>query len=210
MLFLRKSHGSRLNVFAPANDLSALSKSGSEARSFVPGKKNDVAISGGQILGDEYSDHVVKVGTPILCGPVASLAFVRIGVGLSSAKGKFHDVLQPSKRLSSFFSTLLKSDQWLRESTHVENEVRGAINFRNISGTKIYALGQPTLEAIDEVVERVQHSHPESRRIIWIVLREEPIVYVNGAPYCLRREGFSLRNMKGQVFSASKVLFVDF
>lgn len=27
----------------------------------VPGKKNDVAIAGGQILGDEYSDHVVKV-----------------------------------------------------------------------------------------------------------------------------------------------------
>jgi hypothetical protein len=27
----------------------------------LPGRKNDVAIAGGQILGDEYSDHVVKV-----------------------------------------------------------------------------------------------------------------------------------------------------
>jgi hypothetical protein len=27
-------------------------------------------------------------------------------------------------------------------------------------------------------------------------VREEPIVYINGAPYCLRRESYSLRNMK--------------
>jgi hypothetical protein len=61
--FLRKSYGSRLNVFAPVNDLSALSKTGSvdKAGMRVPGQKNDVAIAGGQILGDEWSDHVVKV-----------------------------------------------------------------------------------------------------------------------------------------------------
>ena len=61
VMFLRKSYGSRLNVFAPVSDLSTLSKTGSEQRSLVPGKRNDVAIAGGQILGDEYSDHVVKV-----------------------------------------------------------------------------------------------------------------------------------------------------
>ncbi len=76
--------------------------------------------------------------------------------------------------------------------------VRGAINFRNIPETNIYALGQPTLQAIDEVVRRVHAAHPEASKIIWITLREEPIVYVNGAPYCLRRERFSLRNMKGR------------
>lgn len=94
-------------------------------------------------------------------------------------------------------STLLKSDQWLRESFQVDHGVRGAINFRSIPGTKIYALGQPTIEAIDEVIDRIKHEHPTAHRIVWITLREEPIVYVNGAPYCLRREGFSLRNMKG-------------
>lgn len=63
IIFLRKSHGSRLNVFAPVNDLSSLSKTGSidRAGKFVAGQKNDVAIAGGQILGDEWSDHVVKV-----------------------------------------------------------------------------------------------------------------------------------------------------
>ncbi|KZP23754.1 hypothetical protein FIBSPDRAFT_1042612 [Athelia psychrophila] len=162
--FLRKSRGSRLNVFAPVNDLSALSKTGNAARSSVhiAGKQNDVAIAGGQILGDEWSDHVLKN---------------RSGIILRE-------------------STLLKSDQWFRESHQVEQGVRGAINWRNIPGTNIYALGQPTISAINEVVERVKVAHPSAERIVWITLREEPLVYVNGAPYCLRRERFSLRNMK--------------
>ncbi|PPQ64598.1 hypothetical protein CVT26_001996 [Gymnopilus dilepis] len=162
--FLRKQYGSRLNVFSPVNDLSSLSRSSSVSRTLVPGKKNDVAISGGQILGDEYSDHVVKNRSGII---------LREG-------------------------TLLKSDQWLGESHLVENGVRGAINFRQIPDSDIYALGQPTIEAIDEVVDRIKTAHPDASKIVWITLREEPIVYINGAPYCLRRENFSLRNMKGE------------
>ncbi|KAF9485182.1 hypothetical protein BDN70DRAFT_910314 [Pholiota conissans] len=160
--FLRKQYGSRLNVFAPVNDLSSLSKSSFTSRSLLPGKKNDVAIAGGQILGDEYSDYVVKN---------------RSGIILRE-------------------STLLKSDQWRGESHHVEHGVHGAINFRRIPDTEIYALGQPTIEAIDEVVRRVHRAHPNAPKVVWITLREEPIVYINGAPFCLRRENYSLRNMK--------------
>ncbi|KAI9463218.1 inositol hexakisphosphate-domain-containing protein [Lactarius psammicola] len=160
-LFLRKSYGTRLSIFSPVNDLSSLSKSGLQ-RSLVRGQTNDVAISGGQILGDEYSDHVVKNRSGII---------LREG-------------------------TLLKSDQWLSESQHVSVQMRGAINFRNIPGTNIYALGQPTVEAIDGVIDHIKRAHPEAERIAWVMLREEPIVYVNGAPYCLRRERSSLRNMK--------------
>jgi hypothetical protein len=53
------------------NDLSALSKTGNVDRAgtlLVAGQKNDVAIAGGQILGDEWSDHVVKVGRTELAG----------------------------------------------------------------------------------------------------------------------------------------------
>lgn len=64
--FLRKQYGSVLNVFAPVNDLSSLSKSSFSSRSLLPGKKNEVAIAGGQISGDEYSDYVVKVGVILI------------------------------------------------------------------------------------------------------------------------------------------------
>ena len=95
--------------------------------------------------------------------------------------------------------TLLKSDQWHTQSKPVsgQQDIRGAINFRNIPGSAIYALGQPSIGAIDEVVSIVRHEHPDAERIAWITLREEPVVYINGSPFCLRRAGFSLRNMKG-------------
>jgi hypothetical protein len=47
-------------------------------------------------------------------------------------------------------------------------------------------------------VKRVKAADRTAEQILWITLREEPIVYINGAPYCLRRERFTLRNMKGQ------------
>ena len=59
--YLRKTHGSRLNVFAPVQDLSALSISGSRGLPATAGVKNDMTVAGGQVLGDEYTDHVVKV-----------------------------------------------------------------------------------------------------------------------------------------------------
>ena len=77
------------------------------------------------------------------------------------------------------------------------HSVRGAINFRNVPGTNIYACGQPTESAIDEVVRLVKENRPSVNKVVWVTLREEPIVYINGAPYCLRRERFTLRNMKG-------------
>ncbi|KAI6042555.1 inositol hexakisphosphate-domain-containing protein [Pisolithus marmoratus] len=160
--FLRKSQGSRLNVFAPIDDLSLLSRSGPADKSLVAGQKNDVEMAGGQLLGDEYTDHVVKNRSGII---------LREG-------------------------TLLKSDQWLSKSQRVLHSVRGAINFRNIPGTNIYGSGQPTEAAVDEVVGLIKQNHPNVNKIVWVTLREEPIVYINGAPYCLRRERFTLRNMK--------------
>ena len=93
----------------------------------------------------------------------------------------------------------MKSDQWLVESQEIAHAIRGAIGFRNIPKAAIYALGQPTTEAIDEVVDRVKSENPSADHIVWITLREEPIVYINGAPYCLRRDTFTLRNMKGKL-----------
>jgi hypothetical protein len=97
---------------------------------------------------------------------------------------------------SNSHSTLLKSDQWLQETEYTPNGVRGASSFRNIEGTNIYACGQPTADAIDEVVDRVRKDWPDAGDMVWITLREEPIIVINGAPYCLRRESYSLRNMK--------------
>ena len=67
---------------------------------------------------------------------------------------------------------LLKSDLWRSESHDMGVDgVRGAINFRNIPGTNIFALGQPNEEAIDAVVRRVKEDFPSVNKIAWINLR---------------------------------------
>ncbi|KAG8748240.1 hypothetical protein FRC10_007629 [Ceratobasidium sp. 414] len=126
--FMRKS-GLRLNVFAPVADLSAISKSES-------GQAPNAA--GGRVLGDEWTEHVVKNRSGII---------LREGM-------------------------LLKSDLWRSESHDMgADRLRGAINFRNIPGTNIFALGQPNEEAIEAVVHRVKEDFPHVKKIAWINLR---------------------------------------
>ena len=63
---LRRQGGNRLSVFAPANDLSLISRSsdyidGHPVRSrAVGGVKPGIDVQGGKVLGDEWAEHVVK------------------------------------------------------------------------------------------------------------------------------------------------------
>merc|ERR1712121_296342 len=63
----------------------------------------------------------------------------------------------------------------------------GAPNFHRIPGYKVYTTGQPTLEGIKNVLEKVTGTiYPKDGPIIWLNLRQEPDVYVNGQPMCAR------------------------
>merc|ERR1711954_13966 len=63
----------------------------------------------------------------------------------------------------------------------------GAPNFHRIPGYKVYTCGQPTLEGIKNVLEKVTGTiYPKDGPIIWLNLRQEPDVYVNGQPICAR------------------------
>ena len=64
--------------------------------------------------------------------------------------------------------------------------VRGALNFRRIPRSSLYALSQPTSDGLGRVLERVSadigSSAETERKIVWVNLREEPLIYINGAP----------------------------
>merc|ERR1712180_59860 len=63
----------------------------------------------------------------------------------------------------------------------------GCPNFHRIPGYKVYTCGQPTLDGIKNVLEKVTGTiYPKDGRIIWLNLRQEPNVYVNGNPICAR------------------------
>ncbi|CAO3608947.1 unnamed protein product [Cunninghamella echinulata] len=75
--------------------------------------------------------------------------------------------------------------------------IHGASNFRHIQGTNINACAQPTIEGFRSVMKRLLHDHrAHNNKILWINLREEPIIYINSIPYVLRDRYFTLRNTR--------------
>merc|ERR1712073_242080 len=65
--------------------------------------------------------------------------------------------------------------------------VAGAPNFHRIPGYKVYCTGQPTAAGFKNILEKVTGTiYPKDGPIIWLNLRQEPNVYVNGDPICAR------------------------
>merc|ERR1711931_215124 len=65
--------------------------------------------------------------------------------------------------------------------------VPGVPNFRRVPGFKVYCCGQPTLAGIEATLEKVTGNiYPKDGKIIWLNLRQEPSIYVNGEPLCAR------------------------
>jgi protein-tyrosine phosphatase len=97
---------------------------------------------------------------------------------------------------------LLKEDIWRTSDRHAGKlGVRGALNFRRIPHTNIFATGQPTVEGVYNILRMVKSDmwSDSSRgplQVTFINLREEPLCLVNGKPYCLRQKSMSLRNIK--------------
>lgn len=88
--------------------------------------------------------------------------------------------LLPARASQSDFSTLLKRDLWVANTAQSSDGIRGAIGFRQVRGTNIYATGQPTEDAITNILGIVKERSPDITSVVWVCLREEPLVMING------------------------------
>merc|ERR1712033_74004 len=90
-----------------------------------------------------------------------------------------------------------------------------APNFHRIPGYKVYTTGQPTLEGIKNILEKVTGTiYPKDGPIIWLNLRQEPDVYINGEPVCARPpnkigEYAELGAITRDIAKANEVAFLD-
>merc|ERR1711909_64067 len=65
--------------------------------------------------------------------------------------------------------------------------VPGCPNFRRVPGYKVYCCGQPTVAGFRAALEKVCGTiYPKDGKIIWVNMRQEPNLYVNGEPICAR------------------------
>lgn len=68
----------------------------------------------------------------------------------------------------------------------LKDKIEGVPNFRRVPGYKVFCSGQPTKEGFLKACEKVCEKWPKDGKIIWINMRQEPVVYVNGNPVCAR------------------------
>merc|ERR1711997_1037827 len=69
----------------------------------------------------------------------------------------------------------------------LKDKVDGVPNFRRVPGYKVFCCGQPTKEGFAAAIEKAcGDKWPKDGPIIWINLRQEPNVYINGNPLCAR------------------------
>lgn len=147
-------------------------------------------------MGNEWAEHVVANRSGIILRARS--------VGVSRRTPSFL-VFADSSFVRSLYSTLLKSDQWLTKAASSSDGVRGAVGFRQIPGSNIYAcvrfsfsvsqkvsdaflcpfsIGQPTEDAIGFVLSKIKERTPTATALVWLNLREEPLV-VSRAVYRL-------------------------
>lgn len=96
--------------------------------------------------------------------------------------------------------TILKLDHFKGcQSSRLVNEIDGAPNFRGLSGPGLHVYGG-AIATVDGI-KRVLHSvgagpdDEQQRSAVWHMMREEPVVYINGDPYVLREASRPFKNL---------------
>jgi len=94
------------------------------------------------------------------------------------------------------------------------DSIPGCPNFRRVPGFKVYCCGQPTIAGFEAALNKVcGDKYPKDGPIIWLNMRQEPDVYVNGEPICARPpnkigEYAELGNITRDITKANEVDFL--
>ncbi|ORZ36629.1 inositol hexakisphosphate-domain-containing protein [Catenaria anguillulae PL171] len=82
-------------------------------------------------------------------------------------------------------------------------KIAGASRLRKIGPSLVYGVAQPTRDGMLRVHDAIVTSSSvgvassaSPTAIVWINLREEPIIYLNGTPHVLRDQATALRNVR--------------
>jgi len=80
-------------------------------------------------------------------------------------------------------------------------EIDGAPNFRQVDSDPVYGTGQPTVKALEKILSKVGASQ---KLVLWLNMREEPFLYINGRPYVLRDSQHPFQNLAAVATTADE------
>lgn len=199
MLQHMRYKGPRLYLFRPVDDLRGLNTSGShDAVTVRRGIRHvgpsmfEMVGAGAQsgIVAGEMEEFILKARTGVVLTSqtILKVDFWRIN---HLAKEPEHSPIRTpgiQERREPDFNDA--------QEVHHVFRIDGASHFRRVESTHVYGVAQPTVEGLRKVVRRLLKDRPRNDKILWINLREEPIIYINGVPYVLRDRYFTLRNIR--------------
>lgn len=90
--------------------------------------------------------------------------------------------------LSDVWQTVAMADSY-PQAQKLPDPLAGVANFRRVPGYKVYSCGQPSLVGWRTVLREVCGQEASDTKVVWINLRQEPVVYVNGDSLCARPKG---------------------
>lgn len=103
--------------------------------------------------------------------------------------------------------TILKDDHFPGcQRAGLAERIDGAPNFRRVglpNGWGLYGVAMPTLDAIPTVIGRI------GKDVVWVSLREEPVVFVRGHPYVLRVVKDPVTNLEMTGIISERVEFME-
>ncbi|CAI9300371.1 unnamed protein product [Lactuca saligna] len=84
--------------------------------------------------------------------------------------------------------TILKSDHFPGcQNKRLSPQIDGAPNFRQAESLRVHGVAIPTIDGIRNVLTYIgAQIDGKQANVLWINLREEPVVYINGRPFVLR------------------------
>ncbi|XP_028800975.1 paladin isoform X3 [Neltuma alba] len=84
--------------------------------------------------------------------------------------------------------TILKSDHFPGcQNKRLSPQIEGAPNYRQADSLHVHGVAIPTIDGIQNVLKHIGAQIGGRRaQVLWINLREEPVVYINGRPFVLR------------------------
>ncbi|XP_057966265.1 uncharacterized protein LOC131156522 isoform X4 [Malania oleifera] len=84
--------------------------------------------------------------------------------------------------------TILKSDHFPGcQNRRLSPQIDGAPNYRQADSLCVHGVAIPTVDGIRNVLNHIgAQIDKKQAKVLWISLREEPVVYINGRPFVLR------------------------
>ncbi|MFN8610515.1 MAG: hypothetical protein U0931_23450 [Vulcanimicrobiota bacterium] len=94
----------------------------------------------------------------------------------------------------------------LQQGAHPQPLIEGAPNFRQVPGTDVYGVAQPTVSGLKSVLNELKAGpNGTGPTVTWTTLREEPAIYIQGRSYTPRDLHHPTTNLADPGVSAATV-----